>query len=104
MKDFDELEKRTKLWFEQKGIVSKENVFKQFCKMIEEVGELAGGIFRDQKEETTDAVGDVFITLIGVCEDLDLDFKTCFETALEVVENRKTKTIDGKVIKEEDLK
>ena len=101
--NFEELQTRTQNWFKEKGIISPENVFKQYTKLAEESGELAGAIFRNNIPDQKDAIGDLYITLEGVCLDLGLSFQDCVETALNVIEKRKTKTINGKVMKVEEL-
>lgn len=91
-------------WAEDKNIMNKENSFKQFTKMIEENGEVASALFREDKDLLEDALGDSLVTLIILAEQNGMNLFDCLDVALNVIENRKTKTIDGKVIKESDLK
>jgi len=96
-------EARCLAWAEAKGIVDKENKFKQFCKMTEETGEIASALFRDDQEKLKDAIGDQFVTAAILAAQNKLDMQDCIETALQVIEKRKTITIDGKVLKLEEV-
>ena len=102
--NINEQVERIILWGASKGIIKRENSFKQFTKMTEETGEIASALFRDDQELLKDSIGDQFVTAVILAEQNDLEISECIETALQVIENRKTVTIDGKVIKEEDLK
>jgi NTP pyrophosphatase (non-canonical NTP hydrolase) len=90
-------------WGQAKGIMKKENSFKQLAKMTEETGEVASALFRDNLPLLEDAIGDQFITAVILAEQNGLMIEDCIETALQVIENRKTKTIDGKVMKVEEV-
>ena len=96
-------EARCLAWGEAKGIMDKENKFKQFCKMTEETGEIASALFRDDQEKLKDAIGDQLVTAVILAAQNGLDMQDCIETALQVIEKRKTVTIDGKVLKTEEV-
>ena len=100
----DEQVERIIAWGESKGIMKRENSFKQFTKMTEETGEIAAALFRDDIELLKDSIGDQFVTAVILAEQNNLSISDCIETALQVIEKRKTTTIDGKVMKESDLK
>lgn len=102
--NINEQVERIIFWGQSKGIIKKENSFKQFTKMTEETGEIASALFRDNQELLKDSIGDQFVTAVILAEQNSLEISDCIETALQVIEKRKTKTIDGKVLKEEDLK
>ena len=91
-------------WASEKGILKKENSFKQYAKMSEETGEIAAALFRDSMDELADAIGDQFVTAVILAAQNDLEIYDCIETALQVIEKRKTVTIDGKVLKQEEVK
>lgn len=48
-------------------------------------------------------MGDIFVTLIILCEQIGIDPVECLEMAYEKISKRKGKTINGQFIKEEDL-
>lgn len=121
---FEELRKKVIAWGEGKNLIHQEIAEKQFLKFIEEVFE-----FRDEwllfvheynkcdygEADNDPAVvehrhnmkiemGDVFVTLIILCDQLNLDPIECLDMAYEKIKDRKGKTINGVFIKEEDLK
>ena len=49
-------------------------------------------------------MGDIFVTLIILCDQLNLDLVDCLARAYEKIKDRKGKTINGVFIKEGDLK
>ena len=99
-----ELISKVLIWAEPKGLLSKENSFKQFAKVVEEVGEIASALCRGQKELLKDAIGDVIVTLIILANQNGLDIENCLEKAYYEIKNRTGKTKNGLFIKSEDLK
>lgn len=49
-------------------------------------------------------MGDIFVTLIILCDQLNLDPIECLDRAFNKIKDRKGKTINGVFIKQEDLK
>lgn len=94
-------------WSRDRGL-DQQDVFKQFCKLQEEVGELSVGLLKDwhigELSRIKDAIGDITVVLIVLTTQLGIDYKECLGLAYEVIKNRKGKTINGVFIKEEDLK
>ena len=87
-------------WAEERGLIKKENATKQFMKLTEEVGELASAILKKDPYETIDAIGDIQVVLIILCEQLDLNINQCLESAYDEIKDRKGKTVNGTFIKE----
>lgn len=75
----------------------------QMCKTMEELGELANGINKNNKDLQKDSIGDVVVTLICISLQLGLDFDECLEIAYNEIKNRKGKLINGVFVKESDL-
>ena len=48
-------------------------------------------------------MGDIFVTLIILCEQIGIDPEECLQMAYEKIKDRSGKTINGTFIKEEDL-
>lgn len=111
-------------WAKDKDLLHEGNAERQFMKFIEEVFE-----FRDEwilmvheynkcnfgeGDDDPEVVeyrgnmklemGDIFVTLIILCDQLNLDPVECLYEAYEKIKDRKGKTINGVFIKEEDLK
>jgi len=99
---FETLKSNVLNWAEHKGITAPENAPKQFLKVIEEVGELAAAMARNDKEEQVDAMGDVLVTLIILSKQLELDPVECLDTAYNVIKDRTGKTVNGVFVKDSE--
>lgn len=75
----------------------------QMCKTVEELGELAKAINKNDKEQQIDGIGDVVVTLIAISLQLGLDFEKCLEAAYNEIKDRKGKMINGTFVKQSDL-
>lgn len=75
----------------------------QMCKTMEELGELASGINKGNKELQKDSIGDVVVTLICISLQLGLDFDECLEISYNEIKDRKGKLINGVFVKESDI-
>ena len=87
-------------WAKERGILIPDNATKQMLKLTEEVGELAGAIAKNNKEEQIDAIGDIQVVLIILSEQLGINYKEALESAYNVIKNRTGKTINGIFIKD----
>lgn len=99
--DYKELENKVTLWANARNILAKDNAKAQYMKFIEEAGELARGILKNNKPETVDALGDVMVTLIILSKQLNLDLIGCLEVAYNEIKDREGKTVNGTFIKSE---
>jgi|32_taG_2_1085360.scaffolds.fasta_scaffold41492_2 NTP pyrophosphatase (non-canonical NTP hydrolase) len=104
---FNELEQKVILWGKQKGLITKKEgesrlvqVYAQTLKIQEETGELCRAILKADMPLTEDSIGDSAVTLILLCELLDLSFESCLEIAYKEIADRKTKLVNGTLIKE----
>lgn len=88
-------------WFEKKGL--KDPVM-QMVKVQEEVGELAHQISRNKLHdpETEDALGDILVTIIGMCHHLHYHPAHALGVAYNEIKNRKGKVVEGSFVKEEN--
>ena len=75
----------------------------QMVKLLEEAGELAEGINKNKKDLIVDSIGDVYVVLVILCMQLDLDINDCIKVAYEEIKDRKGKLVNGLFVKEEDL-
>ena len=87
-------------WGNERGLIKEENATKQFIKLTEEVGELASALLKGDPYETIDAIGDINIVLIILCEQLGLNMTDCLNSAYNEIKERKGKTVNGTFIKE----
>lgn len=74
----------------------------QMCKTIEELGELASAINKNNLEGAKDGIGDTIVTLICISMQLDLNFNECLNYAYNEIKDRKGKMINGVFVKEQD--
>lgn len=123
--NFEDLKDKVLCWAKDKDLLYSQNADKQFMKFIEEVFEFktefnVWGLYKkfkhDKKIEQDfsikehdvwmsmkDEMGDIFVTLIILCEQIGIDPVECLSMAYEKISKRKGKTINGQFIKEEDL-
>jgi NTP pyrophosphatase (non-canonical NTP hydrolase) len=77
---------------------------KQMVKLVEEVGELAGGLARDNMDVIKDSLGDIYVVMVILALRLGIDLQEAIDSAYDVIKDRKGKLINGVFIKQEDLK
>ena len=110
-------------WAKDKDLLYSQNADKQFMKFIEEVFEfkyemqnsknyhdvcehlkIQGTFAKNRKKRDMQLeMGDIFVTLIILCEQIGIDPEECLSMAYEKISKRKGKTINGQFIKDEDL-
>lgn len=98
--NFEQLRNDVLVWAKEKGILKPENHLKQMGKMVSEVGELCDEIIKENRENQSNELGDVFVTLIILAEQLELNPIGCLNAAYNKIKDRKGKTIAGTFIKE----
>lgn len=124
-KSFGELKELVLKWADDKDLLHYENADTQFGKFIEEVFEFKTEMdvwrlykkFKYDKSVLQDfsiteverwinlklEMGDIFVTLIILCEDLGIDPVVCLEMTYKKISKRQGKTINGTFVKSEDL-
>ena len=90
-------------WAADRNLVSGSTPDKQFLKLVEEVGEIAHGLARDNRKEIIDSIGDVVVVLTILAAQHGMHIEDCIEYAWEEIKDRKGKMIDGVFVKEADL-
>lgn len=116
MNKFKELNKRVVQWADNKGILQKATPSTQIEKTIEEVLETkeailekekgndtyinSKGILKDTEDEILDGFGDTLVTVLIGCEMQNINPLDALESALNIIEKRKGKMIDGTFVKE----
>lgn len=123
--NFEDLKTKVEQWADDKDLLYSENAEKQFMKFIEEVFEFKSEMdilvrYRNYYRENPQKkipkaeheritkkaeleLGDIIVTLIVLCNQLDIDIVDCLNMAYEKISKRKGVTKDGIFIKEEDL-
>ena len=87
-------------WAKERGLINPDNAPKQFMKLTEEIGELANAMLKKDPYETIDAIGDINIVLIILCEQLGINYEECLESAYNEIKDRKGELVDGTFIRE----
>jgi len=90
-------------WFEDRGIVANGKTMSQAIKTLEETTELIDAINTNNLLEIVDAVGDIYVTLRGVCVVQGIDLTECAELAYNEIKDRKGHLrADGTFVEEHD--
>lgn len=95
------MKQQVKEWARERGLLNPENAVKQVAKLTEEVGELAGSVLKNRKQDQIDAIGDVQVVLIILSEQLGIDYEEALATAYETIKHRTGKTVGGVFVKDE---
>lgn len=97
----DDLISKVLEWKKDKNI---NNPDKQCLKIMEELGELASRIVRNDynSPEVVDALGDIMVTLAIEADILGFDIKDCLQEAYDTIKGRTGKTVDGSFIKDNE--
>jgi len=96
----DELVTNVTAWAQEKGLLEKQNAPKQMLKIMEEVGETASAILKNDHAKIIDGIGDSLVTLIVLSKQLGLEPLHCLEVAWNEIKDRKGKMVDGTFVKE----
>lgn len=95
----DELVKRTIAWGDKHKI---DNIHTQALKTVEELSEAISELNHGRLgEEFEDGIGDTLVSLTIFAHIAGKDICKCWEKALNVIEKRTGKTINGNFIKKE---
>jgi NTP pyrophosphatase (non-canonical NTP hydrolase) len=87
-------------WGKARKLDNPDNKFQQLAKVYEEIGELSSAILKRDISETIDALGDTYITLVILANQMGYSLEDCAKRAFKVIEYRKGKTENGTFIKE----
>jgi len=98
---FEELDYKIVGWAAKRDILQNSTPKDQFVKTVEEVGEVANALARQDKDALKDAIGDVLVTLILQARLSGLDPVECLEAAWNEISKRKGEMKDGIFVKEE---
>lgn len=76
----------------------------QLIKLVEEVGELADGLLKENEEKVIDSIGDAYVVLTILAMQLGLTIEECIDSAYNEIKDRKGRVVDGVFVKESDFK
>jgi uncharacterized protein YabN with tetrapyrrole methylase and pyrophosphatase domain len=91
-------------WGKARGILINGNAISQFVKLTEEMGELASGLAKGNRELTLDSIGDMIVVLIMIADLVNTDIEHCLRLAWDEIKDRKGYlNADGIFVKEGDV-
>lgn len=90
-----------RLWAEKRGILLKENSFKQLAKLLEEAGETSSAIIKNQPDKIKDGIGDCVVVLTILAAQQGYKIEDCIEAAYNEIKDREGESVNGLFIKKE---
>jgi len=87
-------------WADERGIYDEGDEKTQYVKLMEEAGELAQAILKQNKEEAVDAIGDMVVVLTNLAVFVGVDIEDCVTSAYNVIKSRKGKMSNGTFVKQ----
>jgi hypothetical protein len=88
-------------WHHDRNLIEGSTDKDQFCKLMQEAGELSDNICKGK--DVSDDIGDMIVVLINIAERNGLSISSCLGKAWEDIKDRKGKMINGVFVKEADL-
>ncbi|HDR1056965.1 TPA: MazG-like family protein [Pasteurella multocida] len=88
-KEIKELIDKIEQWAEDRNLTKGSTPQKQFLKLMEEFGELCSGVAKNKPEVIKDSIGDCFVALIILTQQLkvDIDFEYIFDVTYKNLKN-----------------
>ena len=86
-------------WAEDKGIYKLGDAKTQYVKLMEEAGELAQAILKNDEPEVIDAIGDMVVVLTNLAKLKGHNIEDCIKSAYDVIKSRQGKMINGTFVK-----
>jgi len=88
-------------WHHDRNLIEGSTDKDQFCKLMQEAGELSDSICKGK--DVSDDIGDMIVVLINIAERNKLSISQCLSKAWDDIKDRKGKMVDGVFVKEADL-
>jgi len=89
-------------WATDKGIYEKGDARTQYLKLMEESGELAEALLKNDKAEIQDSIGDMIVVLTSIAKFEDMFIEDCIKSAYDVIAKRTGKMVNGTFVKDAD--
>ena len=88
-------------WHHDRNLIEGSTDKDQFCKLMQEAGELSDSICKGK--DVSDDIGDMIVVLINIAERNGLSISSCLNKAWDDIKDRKGQMVDGVFVKESDL-
>ena len=89
-------------WAKAKGIYKSGDARTQYLKLMEEAGELAEAILKNDEPEVIDAIGDMVVVLTNLAKLRGHNIEDCVTSAYNVIKSRQGSMINGTFVKNEN--
>ena len=89
------------VWSRARNLINGSTSKDQFCKLIQETGELSDNICKGK--DVKDDIGDCLVVLNNIALQNETTLAECLELAYNDIKNRKGEMREGVFIKESDL-
>ena len=86
-------------WASDKGIYKSGDSKTQYIKLMEEAGELAEALLKNDEGEVVDAIGDMVVVLTNLAKLRGHNIEDCVWSAYDVIKSRQGKMINGTFVK-----
>ena len=87
-------------WATEKGIYKSGDARTQYIKLMEEAGELAQALLKNDETEVIDAIGDMVVVLTNLAKLRGHNIEDCITSAYGVIKDRQGKMINGTFVKQ----
>lgn len=87
-------------WADERGLYDKGDTKTQFCKLMEEAGELGRAVLKDDQAEFDDAIGDMVVVLTNLAHLGGTSIEDCIDSAYDVISKRTGKMVNGTFVKD----
>ena len=87
-------------WANSRGLYFQGDGKTQYIKLLEEAGELAQALLKEDKPEIKDAIGDMVVVLTNLAELEGFTIEECIESAYGEISKRTGKMINGTFVKD----
>ena len=87
-------------WAKERGLYDKGDTKTQFCKLMEEAGELGRAVLKNDHEEFVDAIGDMVVVLTNLAHLGNTTIEHCIDSAYDEIKNRKGAMKNGTFVKD----
>ena len=88
-------------WAGERGLYTKGDKKTQFCKLMEEAGELGRAVLKDDQPEFVDAIGDMVVVLTNMAHLGGTTIEECIDAAYKVISKRTGRMVNGTFVKDE---
>lgn len=87
-------------WADERGIYKNGDTKTQYVKLLEESGELARAILKNDKPEFIDAIGDMIVVLTNLAALEGLKVEDCVQSAYNIIKSRQGSMVNGTFVKQ----